>query len=56
MTAIYMQAMRLGTKAPPGRHRNFRLRLHIPTESGTILHEYGGGEIRVDPATARKGL
>jgi len=40
----------LDKRAPPGRHRNFRIRLQIPTKDGPVLHEYRGGEIRVDRA------
>lgn len=33
--------------APPGRHRSFRLRLHVPGSGGTIYHDFRTGEIRV---------
>ena len=33
---------------------NFRLRLAVPSKGGTVLHEFRGGEIRVDRVTRRK--
>ena len=44
----------LGPKATLGRHRNLRLRLQVPTAGGAMLHEFRGGEIRVDRAQPRK--
>jgi len=55
-TKKVMVDLALDRRAPPGRHRNFRLRLQVPSKNGPMLHEYRGGEIRVDRAKARKGL
>lgn len=47
-TAKLTIPVKLGSKAPPGRHRGFRLRLKIHTDKGVVTHDFRSGEIRVD--------
>ena len=47
--------VKIGPKAPPGRHRGFRLRIKLHTDKGVVTHDFRSGEIRVDrPVTTEK--
>ena len=43
--------LRVAAKTRPGRFRNLLLRLRIPTATGTVVEDWRGGEVRIDPAT-----
>ena len=44
----------IGAKAPPGRHRGFRLRLLVHTPRGVVTNEFRSGEIRIDRPQKKK--
>jgi len=46
--------VKLGPKAPPGRHRAFRLRMKIHTKDGVVTHDFRSGEIRIDRPVTKK--
>lgn len=42
--------LEVAAKTRPGRFRNLLLRLRVPTPNGTLVEDWRGGELRLDPA------
>lgn len=48
-------ALQVPAGAAVGRHRNLTVELRVPSAGGDVVHRFGGGELRIDPAAPADG-